>query len=683
MTGAEPLHRTPLGIAAAVLVPGMGVAGLVGGYVGVEAGGWKVFGMLALIALAAGFAAYRTALRVRRSLADSERRFRDLAELSADWWWEQDAQFRFTRMSGGALNKGGFRIDESIGRTRWELPIYEPDAELWRRHREQLERHEPFHDLRYRIKVADGTVHSYSVSGRPRFDAQGRFAGYRGIGHDITDAAAAEEALRQSESQLRLIADSMPAMFAYFRAGRICEYCNSRYAAFFGYTPEQARGRPLSDIIGAATMAELEVSWQRVESGVTVNYERHARDRAGRAAYIDVWLVPQTDARGEVAGVYAMVNDITARKETELKLRLAATVFESSLEGVTITDAEGTIVSVNQSFSRITGYGADEVIGRNPRILQSGRQNAAFYAAMWLALTQGGAWSGEIWNKRKSGEIYPEILSITAVRDEQGRPLHYIGVFTDISDLKRAEDAVRAANADLERRVRERTAELEASNRELEAFSYSVSHDLRGPLRGIEGFAHVIGEDYAGCLGEEGRGHLARIRKAAQHMAQLIDDMLELARITRADMHRREVDLSALAHAAVRDLQKEAGRRAVFHIEPGLKAWADPTLVATLLDHLFDNAWKFTARQAEARIELSARLENGERTFFVRDNGAGFDPAYADKLFQPFQRLHHPDEFVGTGIGLATASRIVRRHGGRIWAEGRPGGGATFYFTLS
>jgi len=690
-------NRLPAWAIPAILLAGLGISALVGAYAATATGlraGLGVFALLGVVTLlmttllawTLRLAARETA-RAEAALAESRaagERFRELVELSSDWYWELDKQFRFTAISGGIINKGGSLISTSLGKTRWELPIHEPDAEAWRRHREQLARHEPFHDFRYVIQVDDGTLRTYSISGSPRFDAEGKFLGYRGVGHDVTDATRAEAALRQSETQLRQIADNMPAMFAYFKleGGRICVYSNDRYAGFFGLTPAQAVGMHLRDILNENTYASLEPYWQRVEAGEVVNYERSRLEKDGRKLHIDVWLQPQRDDGGAVTGVYAMVSDITARKETELKLRLAASVFENSLEGVTITDAERNIISVNNAFTRITGYAADEVLGRNPRLLASGRQDATFYAAMWLAIEQNGFWSGEIWNRRKNGEIYPEILSITAIRDERGQPLHYLGVFTDITDIKRAEETVRAANADLERRVQERTAELEASNRELEAFSYSVSHDLRGPLRGIEGFAHVIAEDYGERLDEAGRGHLKRIQQGAKRLSQTIDDLIELAHITRTDMRRREVDLSALAHANVRDLRQGSSRSADFRIAPELRAWADPTLVATLLGNLLDNAWKFTTRQPEALIEFGVEKIDGETVFFVRDNGAGFDPTYAGKLFQPFQRLHHPDEFAGTGIGLATAARILRRHGGRIWAESQPGQGATFRFTL-
>ncbi len=727
MISASSQQRWLAFLAPGALVAGLGLSALVGWHASFASGteaGLAIFALLGAVTLVMSGAlawalrmAARETDRASEALAEAREsllRFEQLVELSTDWYWEQDAQFRFTEMSGGVLNKGGFRINESLGKTRWDLPIHEPDAETWRRHREQLERHEPFHDLRYRIKVTDGSVRTYSISGLPRFDARGRFTGYRGIGRDITAATAAEEALRKSEERFKLVMDATEDGIWDYDPLTDANYFSPGFVGLLGYADREAlrRGFSLSEALHPDDR-------DRVLAG-----QRSVLDRGGRfdetyrlkTAQGDYrWFRGRgqaiTDESGKVCRFTGALTDIDAQKQSELKLRLAATVFESSLEGVAITDAAGDIVSVNQAFSRITGYAAEEVVGRNPRLLQSGRQDAAFYSALWQALTSEGAWSGEIWNKRRNGEIYPEKLSITAVRDERGRPLHYIGVFTDISDLKRAEEAVRAANADLERRVKERTAELEASNRELEAFSYSVSHDLRGPLRGIEGFAQIVGKDYAHCLDETGQGHLARIRLAAQRMAQLIDDLLELARITRTDMHRRQVDLTALALAIARDLQTGANRRASFHIQPGLMAWADPTLVATLLENLLGNAWKFTSRQAEARIECGV-IENrpaaappqdgaaggpersdpssppstgrreGERCFFVRDNGAGFDPTYADKLFQPFQRLHHPDEFAGTGIGLATVARVVRRHGGSVWAEGLPGQGATFFFTL-
>jgi len=248
---------------------------------------------------------------------------------------------------------------------------------------------------------------------------------------------------------------------------------------------------------------------------------------------------------------------------------------------------------------------------------------------------------------------------------------------------QQAEAKIRALNRELEGRVRERTAQLEAANRELEAFSYSVSHDLRAPLRGIDGWTLAFLEDYAQGLDEQGRTYLERVRTETQHMGQLIDDMLSLSRVGRAEMQREPVDLTALAWEIIGRL-RETGpeRRVEFAIQEGLTAVGDPQLLEIALSNLLDNAWKFTGKRSGGLIEFGRVFQEGQPVFFVRDNGAGFDPAYADKLFGAFQRLHKASEFPGTGIGLATVQRILHRHGGRIWAKAAADRGATFFFTL-
>jgi light-regulated signal transduction histidine kinase (bacteriophytochrome) len=249
----------------------------------------------------------------------------------------------------------------------------------------------------------------------------------------------------------------------------------------------------------------------------------------------------------------------------------------------------------------------------------------------------------------------------------------------DVTRRRQDEQALTALNNDL----RAKTRQLEVAYKELEAFSYSVSHDLRTPLRSLDGFSQALLEDYSDRLDDEGRNYLQRIRAASQRMGQLIDDLLNLSKVTRATMERERVDLSKMAREIFEMLHtSDPQRRVDFIIADGLLVEADSRLLRIVMVNLLGNAWKFTAKAAHPRIEFGCEGENGDQSYFVRDNGAGFDMKYAGKLFGAFQRLHPAAEFPGTGIGLATVQRIVQRHAGRIWATGEPNAGATFHFTL-
>jgi PAS domain S-box-containing protein len=366
--------------------------------------------------------------------------------------------------------------------------------------------------------------------------------------------------------------------------------------------------------------------------------------------------------------------------ESEVKFRdffnfLPVPLFE--------VDVEGRFLMVNRAFVDVIGVAhGDPGTGKNVFDLFPPEEADRVRENFRLRLCGAETSSNEFLVIVPGGALRTFIITTSAIV-HKGRPTGLRGVALDITDRKRAEEEVIRLNLGLEQRVAERTLALEDANRELESFSYSVSHDLRAPLRTIDGFSQMILDECAPRLDEIANDYLHRIRVASRHMASLIDDLLQLSRNSSQVLRREHVDLSALARQILDELRcGHPERRSEIGVQDGVTASADPHLVAVALRNLLDNAWKFTGRTDCARIEFGAEETAAGREYFVRDNGAGFDPACAGRLFTPFQRLHAADQFPGTGIGLATVQRIVRRHGGAIRAAARPGGGAVFIFTL-
>jgi PAS domain S-box-containing protein len=346
-------------------------------------------------------------------------------------------------------------------------------------------------------------------------------------------------------------------------------------------------------------------------------------------------------------------------------------------------DADGRYLLVNREYERLFQLRRDDIVGLTDHDLFPADIADAFRANDLRALA--GGVPVQIEEEAPADEGMRTYVTVKfPLTDTAGHSYAICGISTDITDRKRAEQEVRRLNEELEMRVRQRTAELEASTRELDAFAYSVSHDLRAPLRSLEGFSQVLLEDYAAGLDEQGREYLQRIQANVGRMAQMIDDLLHLSRATRVELRRDRADLTALADEVIADLRAANPDRHIdVSIADSLVAPGDPDLIRLVLQNLLGNAWKFTAQRPGAAISVTAGQQDGVEVFMVQDNGAGFDMRYADKLFSPFQRLHSTTEFEGTGIGLAIVQRIVTRHGGQIRANGVPGQGATFRFSLT
>ncbi len=373
-----------------------------------------------------------------------------------------------------------------------------------------------------------------------------------------------------------------------------------------------------------------------------------------------------------------------AWQSPERQARLLGAALRVAANAILITDRQGTILWCNPAFTQLSGYPPEEVLGRNPRMLKSGRHGREFYEGLWATILAGNIWRGEFTNRRKDGTWYQDEHTIAPVRAETGEITHFVAIMQDVTERKRAEEQIRKLNAELEQRVRERTAQLEAANRELEAFSYSVSHDLSAPLRHIAGFAKVLRDDLGPVAAGDALESLKHIENSARRMRDLIDDLLEFSRAARADLRVTSVSLPRLMEAVVGELQSEIQGRVILWKKEALpEVRADPVLLRQVLVNLIGNAIKYTRPRDPAVIEIGqAPSPPGETVIFIRDNGVGFDMRYANKLFGVFQRLHFEEEFEGTGIGLANVQRIIGRHGGRAWGEGKVGAGATFYFSL-
>ena len=672
---------------------------------------------IALVLMVSWMIYLRTAASAGAQLAlrNSEERFRLFVEGATEYAIILlDREGRIVSWNAGAERIKGFTAEQIMGQSF--VVFYTPGDVLAGKPAEELKlalENGRWEGDGWRVR-ADGTKFWANILITPLWDDAGNLSGFSKLTRDITERRRAEEALIAANALQTAIFNSANFSSIATDAQGIIQIFNIGAERMLGYTAAEVTNKitpaDISDsqeILARAAALSIECSTQiapgfealvfKASRGIEDIYELTYVRKDGSRFPAVVSVTALRDAKAAIIGYLLIGTDNTARKQADEALRKTEVelhaVFENLDEGVIVANLDGELLYMNPAAQTAYGLSGPEEVQRHledfgQTFELSDLEGVLLPAHEWplARILRGEKLHGLEVRVRGILTDRQRIFSYrgTLVSDEAGEPLKAVITINDITERRLADDVIQRLNGQLELRVVERTAQLQTANRELEAFCYSVSHDLRAPLRTLDGFGQALLEDYSDVLDAQGKNYLGRIRAGSQRMGQLIDDLLNLSRVSRGEMSREPVDLSKMAREVMDELRSTDPRReAEIVIADDLFAETDPRLLRIVLTNLLSNAWKFTTKQEHPVINFGSLGASGSPEYFVQDNGAGFNEAYAGQLFGVFQRLHSVADFPGTGIGLATVQRIIHRHGGRVWAEGQVEQGATFHFTLA
>lgn len=644
--------------------------------------------------------------RLRQTLQETT----DLYNNAPCGYHSVDATGTYVLINQTELDWLGYSRAEVVGKVRFSDQVAPEFADRIRQQLQALTRSERVDVLEVPMRRKDGSSFVALLSSTALIDENGRFVRTNNTLVDITQRKSAEEALRENQRFLQAVTSHMPGLIAYLDNCLCVRFANEEHRRMYGLSPEAIHGRFIGDCLPPPIWQEVRTHFRQALGGQPQQYEAWRKAGDGSPMYISASLLPDHHD-GEVQGVIVQIIDITERKRIEERVsqmndELEARIRERSMElleseqrfrlmadnlreyCIFFLDAQGHITDWSDSAQRMEGYSPSEMLGQHysKLFLLDKPDDAMGHATQMLRMAASrGQHELHAWQTRKDGSRYWAHSLLIALRDDGGELRGFAKISRDMTDAKRLDDLMRNINDELENRVVERTEQLLAANKDLESFSYSVSHDLRSPLRHISSFVSLL-EEHLGDQGDETTlRYLGTISNSARHMSQLIDGLLAFSRLGRSAVNVMPVDFAMLVEAVVSQLAHDTEGRVVdWVIAPDLPVvQGDALLLREVWANLLGNAFKYTRPRERARIEIGWSVDPAVGyTFYVRDNGVGFDTKYAQKLFGVFQRLHRASEFEGTGIGLALTRRILERHGGSIWAESQQGEGSVFHFSL-